>query len=190
LSAHAWPDRLARGDLSAASEDADKQLEFARMATDPQLVNSAIAFGARVALVTGDRDQAGAYASELLAMLVEQAELHGVAEWSADLAAVLVALGRGNELRELATKRAVSTPWLEAAAAFAGSDFEQAADRYAEIGSLPDEAFARLRAAERLLVTGRRAKGNTQLQRAVAFYRKVQASAHLREAEALLAATA
>ncbi len=112
--------RLARGDLSAASEDADKQLEFARMATDPQLVNSAIAFGARVALVTGDRDQAGAYARELLAMLVEQAELHGVAEWSADLAAVLVGPGRGNDLRELAASKAVSTSWLEAAAAFCG----------------------------------------------------------------------
>jgi hypothetical protein len=183
--------RLARrGDLPAASEDADKLLMFARMATDPQVLNSALAFRARVALVTGDNGQADAYASELLAMLVEQAELHSVAEWSADLAAVLVGLGRGSDLRELAASKAASTPWLEAAAAFAGSDFEQAADRYAEIGSLPDEAFARLRAAEQLLATGRRAEGNTQLQRAVVFYRKVRASAHLREAEALLTATA
>jgi class 3 adenylate cyclase/tetratricopeptide (TPR) repeat protein len=182
--------RLARGDLPAASEDADKQLVFARMATDPQVLNSALAFRARVALATGDHDQAGTYAGELLAMLVELTEVHAVAEWSADLTAVLVGLGRGNDLRELAASKAVSTPWLEAAAAFAGSDFEQAADRYAEIGSLPDEAFARLRAAEQLLATGRRAEGNTQLQRAVVFYRKVRASAHLREAEALLAATA
>ena len=123
-------------------------------------------------------------------MLVKLTEVHAVAEWSADLTAVLVGLGRGNDLRELAASKAVSTPWLEAAAAFAGSDFEQAADRYAEIGSLPDEAFARFRAAEQLLATGRRAEGNTQLQRAVVFYRKVRASAHLREAEALLAATA
>jgi tetratricopeptide (TPR) repeat protein len=182
--------RLARGDLPAASEDADKQLAFARMATDPQVLNSALAFRARVALATGDRDKAGTYAGELLTMLVELTEVHGVAEWSADLAAVLVGLGRGNDLRELAASKAVSTPWLEAAAAFAGSDFEQAAARNAEIGSLPDEAFARLRAAEQLLATGRRAEGNTQLQRTVAFYRKVRASAHLREAEALLAATA
>jgi class 3 adenylate cyclase len=182
--------RLARGDLPAASEDADKQLAFARMATDPQVLNSALAFRARVALVTGDSDQASTYTGELLAMLVQQAELHAVAEWSADLAAVLVGLGRGNDLRELAASKAVSTPWLEAAAAFAGSGFEQAAERYAEIGSLPDEAFARLRAAEQLLAAGRRAEGNTELQRAVAFYRKVRASAHLREAEALLAATA
>jgi class 3 adenylate cyclase/tetratricopeptide (TPR) repeat protein len=182
--------RLARGDLPGALEDADKQLVFARMATDPQVLNPALAFRARVALVTGDRDQAGAYASELLAMLVEQGELHGVADWPIDLAAVLVALGRGSDLRVVAAKKAAATPWLEAAAAFAASDFERAADRYAEIGSLPDEAFVRLRAAEQLLATGRRVEGNTQLQRAVVFYRKVRASAHLREAEALLAATA
>ena len=182
--------RLARGDLPAALEDADKQLAFARVATDPQVLNSALAFRARVDLVTGDRDKAGAYARELLAMLVEQAELHAVAEWSADLAAVLVGLGRGSNLREFAASRAASTPWLEAAAAFAGSDFERAADQYAGIGSLPDEAFARLQAAKRLLADGRRAEANAQLQRALAFYRQVQASAYLAEGETLLAASA
>jgi DNA-binding SARP family transcriptional activator/class 3 adenylate cyclase len=182
--------RLARGDLPAALEDADKQLALARMATDPQVLNSALAFRARVALVTGDRDQAGAYAGELLAMLVEQAELHAVAEWSADLAAVLVGLRRGSDLRELAASKTVSTPWLEAAAALAGSDFQRAADQYAEIGSLPDEAFARLRAAEQLLATGQQAEGNTQLRRAVTFYRKARATAYVRQAEALLAASA
>jgi hypothetical protein len=182
--------RLARGDLPAALEDADKQLAFARMAIDPQTLHPALAFRARVALVTGDPDQAGAYAKELLAMLVEQAEPHGVAEWSADLAAALVGLGRDSDLRELAAMKEGPTPWLEAAAAFAGSDFERAADRYAEIGSLPDEAFARLRAAEQLLATGQRAEGNMQLQRAVAFYRKARATAYLRQAEALLAASA
>ena len=154
------------------------------------MLNSALAFRARLALVTGDRDQAGAYARELLAMLVEQAELHAVAEWSADLAAVLVGLGRGSDLRELAASKAVSTPWLEAAVAFAGSDFERAADQYAKIGSLPDEAFARLRAAEQLLATGQQAEGNAHLQRAVTFYRKARATACLRQAEALLAASA
>jgi tetratricopeptide (TPR) repeat protein len=72
--------RLARGDLPAALEDADKQLAFARMATDPQLVNSALAFRARLALVTGDRDQAGAYARELLQSLVEWSDNHTAGE--------------------------------------------------------------------------------------------------------------
>lgn len=47
----------------------------------------------------------------------------------------------------------------------AGDDFEGAADGYAQIGSLPDEAFARLRAAQRLLGGGQRAKGDTRYLR-------------------------
>jgi DNA-binding SARP family transcriptional activator/class 3 adenylate cyclase len=182
--------RLARGDLPGAVDDADKQLAFARMATDPQVLNPALAFRARAALETGDSDQAGSYVSELLAMLMEQAELHAVAEWSADLAAVLVGLRRETDLRDLAARTSASTPWLDAAAAFARGDFERAADQYAKIGSLPDEAFAHLRAAEQLLATGQQAEGNKQLQRAVAFYRKTRATAYLRQAEALLAASA
>ena len=46
------------------------------------------------------------------------------------------------------------------------------------------------RGSKQLLASGRRAEGATHLQRAVAFDRKVGASAYLREAEVLLAATA
>ncbi|HJU02453.1 MAG TPA: hypothetical protein VJ966_14765, partial [Actinomycetes bacterium] len=67
---------------------------------------------------------------------------------------------------------------------------QQAADRYVEIGSLPDEAFARLRAAERLLNAGRPADAKAQLQRALAFYRRVGAAGYLREVDALFAASA
>ena len=110
--------RLARCDLPAALEDADKQLALARMATDPQVLNPALAFRSRVALMTGDRDQAGAFASELLAMLAEhaeaeQAELHGGSDWPIDRSAVPVALERGGDLRELAARKATPTPWLE-----------------------------------------------------------------------------
>jgi tetratricopeptide (TPR) repeat protein len=97
---------------------------------------------------------------------------------------------RAAELLELSATVTAPTPWLQAATAMAASEFERAADTYAKIGSLPDEAFARLRAAQRLVASGRRAEASEQLQRALAFYRKVQASAYLREAEALLAASA
>jgi hypothetical protein len=66
----------------------------------------------------------------------------------------------------------------------------QAADRYVLIGSLPDEAFARLRAAEQLLGAGRDADAKVQLQRALAFYRQVDAAGYLREADALVASSA
>jgi hypothetical protein len=82
------------------------------------------------------------------------------------------------------------TPWLQAASAIATGRFEEAADRYAAIGSLPDEAFARLRAAEQLLSDGRRTEASMQLQQVLAFYREVRANGYVREAEALVAASA
>jgi hypothetical protein len=99
-------------------------------------------------------------------------------------------MGRGTELSQLSASISTPTSWLRAATAMATGEFEQAANTYAEIGSLPDEAFARLRAAEQLLATGRQADGTAQLQRALGFYRQVRATAYLRQAEALLAASA
>jgi hypothetical protein len=48
----------------------------------------------------------------------------------------------------------------------------------------------RLCAAEQLVAEGRRAEADEQLAQALAFYRSVGATRHVREAEALLAATA
>jgi hypothetical protein len=145
---------------------------------------------ARALLAAGRIREADARASELLAVLVERGVLVSDPDWSGELAVVLQALGREAELLELVGGITRPTPWLQAAAAIAHGQFDQAADLYAQIGSLPDEAFARLRAAEHLFAAGQRAEGNTQLQLAVVFYRKVQASTYLREAEALLAASA
>ena len=181
--------RLARGELAAALDDADKQLTVAREAGDPQVVQPAIAFASRVALERGDRGQADADAGELLALLKAQGGRTGT-EWASDLAVVLVALHRGGELAELVADQASPLPWLEAATALATGDFAQAAERYAAIGSLADAAFASLGAAEQLQAGGRRAAADAHLQRALAFYRRAGAPAYLRRAEALLAASA
>jgi tetratricopeptide (TPR) repeat protein len=93
-------------------------------------------------------------------------------------------------LEALAEQGPAPTRWFQAAAAMAAGRFAEAADRFAEIGSLPDEAFARLRAAERLLAVGARTEGGAQLQRALAFFRQVGAGGYLSRAEALVAASA
>jgi hypothetical protein len=69
-------------------------------------------------------------------------------------------------------------------------EFDRAANLYAAIGSLPQEAYARLHAAEQLLADARRTEASVQLQQALAFYREVGARLYLREAEALVAASA
>jgi hypothetical protein len=103
-----------------------------------------------------------------------------VSYWSSALAAVLTELGRSSKLETVVKNGTVSTRWLDAISAYASGAFEEAADVYAEIGSVPDEAFARMRAAEALADGGRRAEADAQLQRALAFYRSVGATAYIR----------
>jgi tetratricopeptide (TPR) repeat protein len=175
--------RLARGELPGALADADAARKLTRGANQPDVDFAAQVLSARVLLAAGRREQAAA----LLGSLDRR---YWSTPWSADLAVVLEALGRGTELVEFAARVEQPTRWLRAATAFAGGDFELAADRYAEIGSRPDEAYARLKAAERLLAGGRRDASGVQLRQAVDFYRQFQAAAFLRRAEALLVASA
>jgi tetratricopeptide (TPR) repeat protein len=180
--------RLARGDPSGALDDATSAVELATRIREPQAVLPTFAFHTHALLANGRTQQAAARASELLAALAEHGAIPTSPDWSGALAIVLHALGRGGELVELVAGIASPTRWLQAATAIAAGELELAADRYAEIGSRPDEAYARLLAAERLLVAGRPA--DAQLAAAVAFYREVGAVAHLRQAEALLGASA
>jgi hypothetical protein len=145
---------------------------------------------AHALLVTGSVEEASARAGELLALLAEHGVIVTNPDWSGALALVLHDLGRGAELMELVAQVTPPTPWLQAATAVASGDFERAAELYGEIGSLPDEAYIRLRAARRLLDAGHRTDAEEQLQLALAFCRKVDAVAHLREAMALRTASA
>jgi hypothetical protein len=57
-------------------------------------------------------------------------------------------------------------------------------------GSNVDSSYVRLLAGERLVAAGRQAEADAQLAQALTFYRAVGASAYVRRAEALLAASA
>jgi hypothetical protein len=182
--------RLARGDPAGALADATTMVELADQTRDVEALLPALAFHAR-ALVANHRTQdAGARCGDVLAVLAERGALATTPDWSGQLAVALHALGRGGELLELAAGVASPTAWLRAATALAAGDFQQAADRYVAIGSRPDEAFARLRAAAQLLGGGRRTDAKAQLERSLAFYRQVGAAGYLREADALVAASA
>jgi class 3 adenylate cyclase len=181
--------RLGRGELAAAVEDADKALAFARNAKDPQALYPSLAFRARALLASGSVEAADRQASELLTCLHEDPWTLNV-DWLPDLAIVLEQLGRGDPLVEVATRAKLRTPWLEAATVFATGDPKRAAGVYARIGARPDEAFARLRTAERLLAAGRPVEAAAQGKLAMAFYRQAGAIAYLRAGEALLVASA
>ncbi len=125
----------------------------------------------RVLLAAGRNDEADRLLSEIVE-LRESLEPY----FAPDLAVALVDLGRGAEFSPIVARPSI---WFDAAKAFAAGDCVGAADLYAEIGSLPDEADARLRSGI-----------ETEIRRALEFYRSVGATRYIREAEAQLAASA
>jgi tetratricopeptide (TPR) repeat protein len=179
--------RLARGDVRGAQEDAERGVQRAEEAKDPQVLWPALAFAARAFAAT-EPDRAAGFASDFLAAWQKHGfSLGSDSEWPSDLAVALVPLGKQAEFLALVDQSHVTTPWRTAAAWYVSGDYSAAADVYAEIGALPEEAHARLRAAEAFVGEGRRAEADAELKRSLAFWRSVGATAYVREGEALLA---
>jgi class 3 adenylate cyclase/tetratricopeptide (TPR) repeat protein len=178
--------RLARGDTLGGLADAERGLEVASGAR-ASIYGPSLAFYAETLLACGRAEEAKTAAMEALALAGENAVVFAGC-WPI-LIRVLAALGRGEELLA-ATEAAPPTRWIEAARLYAGGDFAGAAELYAQIGSLLDEADARLRAAERLAGGDGREEADAQLERALAFYRSVGATRYVGEGEALLAESA
>jgi tetratricopeptide (TPR) repeat protein len=173
---------LARGEVSAALADARKAADFARAARDEQLVHPALGFSARVHAMAGEVAEAETLANEVLAT----APMTGF--YATELAWAMRELGRGDEFLERAfapqPEGREPSPWRAGASAVAAGELERAAELYGEIGAVPHWAYARLAAAEE------RGTGGPPLERALAFYRTVGATAYLKRGEALLAASA
>jgi hypothetical protein len=82
------------------------------------------------------------------------------------------------------------TPWHEAARCVASNDLDEAADVFAQIGSVPDEAYARLRVAEARVAVGDRGEADRQLSLALPVFAELGATAWAAEGKSLLAASA
>jgi hypothetical protein len=149
--------RLAGGRTAEALADAETAHALAVRARDPQDLHPTRAFLARALLAAGRRVEAAEVAGRLLDGLGG-----GVLgpDLGADLGVVLGELGIPAEA--LDRLDIPPTPWLEAARDLAAGDPLAAAERYAAIGSRPDEADARLAAARLLSRQGRHADAETQ----------------------------
>ncbi|HEX2044967.1 MAG TPA: adenylate/guanylate cyclase domain-containing protein [Gaiellaceae bacterium] len=179
--------RLADGDAAGALEDSGRALESARLVRDPQTLFLALACRTRVLLGTGQEDEALAVLDELVGRWRESPASFA-STWLPAAAVVAQALGRAEGFLAAAAGATMPTRWLEAAGLAARGDFPAAARAYAAIGSLPDEAEARLLGAEALAAAGRRGEAEEELSSALAFYRAVGADACVRRAAELLAA--
>jgi class 3 adenylate cyclase/tetratricopeptide (TPR) repeat protein len=178
--------RFARGDGDGALEDAEAALGFARVTGEPFNLFPALAFHARASLERAP-EQAEASVAELLDGLAAGQPL-----WSAwSLSDLLEGVAREEALAALHGVLDAATPrtrWYDAACATIGGDHARAAEIYAGIGSQPDAAVARLRAAEQALAAGAAAQAHDQLARARAFFGRVGAHPRLRDAETLASA--
>jgi tetratricopeptide (TPR) repeat protein len=173
--------RLARGDTEGAWEDARAALEFAREIGEPWNLFPALALHARAAAESAP-EQVDRSVEEFLASLTTSQPFWGAASLPDLLAAADPA--HQAELRPRLDAASPPTRWYDAARAMIDGDFVAAANIYAEMGSQPDEAVARLEAAKRSSSSGD-GHGGGELARALAFFRGVGARAYVREAELL-----
>jgi len=168
--------RLARGREGAVG-DAERALELARSIQDPQMVLPTLRFAAYVMQGESESARAEELWDELMERWLEGPDplMHvGLAE-----AAWLARDFRSKERFREGLSGRPSSPWVEASMAIVDGEPVAAADILGEIGALPEEAFTRLRCGD-----------PSQVEKALAFYRSVDAARYVHEGESLLAASA
>ena len=181
--------RFARGDPAGAISDAERALSAGRSDGGLDVLRFTLSACAHMFSLASERDRASPLAHEFIQSVSRGVEL----EWAAinlpTFASAARLLDLNNELIDALADHP-QTPWTAAARAYAQRDFIAAAEVLHQTGSKPEEAEARLRAAEQLVGLGRREEADAQLRPALDFYRSVGAVRYVRDCEALLTAPA
>jgi class 3 adenylate cyclase/tetratricopeptide (TPR) repeat protein len=172
---------VARGDEDLGIAESDRALSFARSVKDPQNLYPTLALSARLLAETGRAREAADRLTELRALVA--ARVYTPSAWVLNATFALEDIGSLGDATTMLAGLGPPTRWLDAATAYAAGDRIAAAEILAQMGNVTDEAHARLRAAEL-------GAQREQIAPALAFYRSVGASALVRRAEALLAASA
>lgn len=167
----------ARGDLTTALARTSTLVERARAIGDPQVMHPAMGRAARLALEAGNADLAGEYLAD--AIMAVRDSTANIAPETVDASIVAESIGRGSELLEVLTDVRSQTPWAEAGAEIVEGRFGDAANLLEAHGDFAHAALVRLLEAER---SGRPTPG---LPKAIAFYKRVGATASLARALAV-----
>ena len=172
--------RLARDDVQGSLDDVHKIVPLAQGAGDPQQRVPWLTGCIGLLLEMGHTEEARGLVGEVLDAT------RASSRWAlVDLALVADELGCVDELARV-LERGTPTKWTVAASVLVQGDVVQAADLLDAIGDAELESTARMRAARMLVAGGRRAEADTQLQKALAFYRPVRATRYIRQADELL----
>jgi hypothetical protein len=163
-----------------ALDDARTAVTLGRRAQDSRTLFPAIAFNAQIAAELGRFGEADRLLDELL--LTHGPEpYHG---YVVPLSLAALVRGRVGEVSARLARLGPS-PWRDAAAAMLHGDNVKAAERFARIGVLPEEAQARLLAAEAFAADDRHDDADAQLARCTPFFESVGATAYVRRGEKL-----
>jgi tetratricopeptide (TPR) repeat protein len=174
--------RFARDDIAGALEDAERGLAAARRIGDPQSMVPALGFLTWLLVELGRTREA----TDALDEMLESPELGG--NCGPDVVVAMVELGRHDVDRVVAATPAGK--WRDLFSLIAASKPADAAAVADEIGVRPAAALLRLHAARRLIAEGQVDEARGLLAESLAFWRSVQATRFIREAEELLAGLA
>jgi hypothetical protein len=181
--------RAARGDDAGAWSDVESALDFGRRSGEPQALFPPLADAALVAALRVGSDAEG-YVAERFDELVAAigAGTPGTGSWTAAIALALAWTDQSGRLAAVSLDG--PSRWAAAAGRVAAGRHGEAADGFADMGALPEEALARVLSARDLIKHGRGADADAELRRALEFWRGVGAAGHEATAEAMLAKTA
>jgi class 3 adenylate cyclase/tetratricopeptide (TPR) repeat protein len=181
--------RMGRGDREGALADRLRDVELARAAGQPMGLAASLAGLAALHTRRGELDEARALGAEVVPAVREL----GVTGWLTDLAAIARELGLHDELAAAVEATPTSGPrahWRRLVQLMLDGELREAADVFAGIGTPTREADLRVAAGRRFLEQGLRHEGEVELEKALTFFRGVDATAYVAEIEALLAGSA
>ena len=169
--------RHARGDTRGALDDARRSLEIARPARDAQILFPALTTWIRLAA----DNELWPEVEQAAAEVRDELPVHSSVYVPLSINAMWVARRSGlvEVLRSLREGQRAAPVWVDVGMAILDERYADAATALSEIGDVADEAYARLLTGE-----------PHEVERALEFYRSVGATRYIREAEALLAASA
>lgn len=179
---------IARGNRDGALRDQQRVLELVDAQHDPFQHLSSLATTAVIYAELGQLEDARSLAAQVPA-LVREVGLHGSLT---RLALIADELGIGDDLRDAAAVKAGPTrpPWAHPAGLIErilAGELDTAADLIESAGSPTIEASIRKHSGLRMLVAGRTAHAQVELERALVFYRSVEASFYVEQIQSALA---
>jgi len=173
----------ARGSLDQAVRDHKRAVELTREAGESIQDVMAGSILAATLCVRGELDAARA----LLAEGIAAVRLYGAHGMLTNIAPYARELGLADELRAAVEASPHSKVWAEIIVRQLDDDFVGAAELFVAMGTPTLEARQRLFAGEFLVDGGAIAEGEAELQKALVFYRSVDATYYVEQAETALA---